>query len=229
MSIPRIIHQVWVGPRPRPRRMMATWRDMNRGSWEYRLWGSAKARAYVLDAHDTDWFEPAYRISADPWRNQAALDDMFELNGKSDIMRYEILLEHGGVYVDADAECTTPLDDSLLAHEAFATYEHEAARPGVITGAFLGSVPGGALMRALVAGIPSCNLRQPAWVGVGPSYLTATVARMGAAARLHVLPSGAFAPSHYSGAPPVPYAGPQYGDHKWGNTLARYKGNGDFA
>ena len=42
--------------------------------------------------------------AADPARNLAE---------RADVLRYEILRRHGGVYVDVDVECLRPLDDLL--------------------------------------------------------------------------------------------------------------------
>ena len=39
---------------------------------------------------------------------------MEEINGKADIIRWEILYEYGGVFVDADSICIEPIDDHLI-------------------------------------------------------------------------------------------------------------------
>ena len=44
---------------------------------------------------------------------------MNELAGKADILRYELLYEHGGFFIDADSECINPLDDFLTDNKAF--------------------------------------------------------------------------------------------------------------
>ena len=35
--IPKIIHQIWIGPRPAPEKLMATWKEKN-PSFEYIRW-----------------------------------------------------------------------------------------------------------------------------------------------------------------------------------------------
>jgi mannosyltransferase OCH1-like enzyme len=56
-------------------------------------------------------------------------------------MRYEILFEQGGVYVDADSTSVRPLDSWLLAPGMVAAWESEQHRPGFIATTFIGSVP----------------------------------------------------------------------------------------
>ena len=64
----------------------------------------------------------------------------------SDVLRYEILSRHGGVYVDTDVECLRSLEPLVDDASAFAAY----ARPGLIGSAVVGAVPGHpAIARAL--------------------------------------------------------------------------------
>lgn len=92
--IPKKIHQVWVGPKPVPKRvrwMMATWQELN-PDWEYKLWTDADLETFGLE-------------------NQKAYDQAPNYGAKSDIFRVEILERLGGVYVDVDFECLKPLDE----------------------------------------------------------------------------------------------------------------------
>ena len=50
-------------------------------------------------------------------------------NGKSDIFRYEILSQYGGIYLDADVLCRRPLDDFL--NNTFLTAYQHYHNPGV--------------------------------------------------------------------------------------------------
>lgn len=189
--IPKILHQIWIGPLPAPSQLMDTWRDAHPG-WDYRVWRSEQG-----------------------WENQAAIDRMFEWNGKADIMRYEILEREGGVCVDADSECVRPLDDSFLEHDSFACFEHEVIHPGLIATGYLGAVRGCRLMRACVDGIRPQALDLPAWVCVGPLYFTLMAK---GDAGLHVYPSRTFIPRHHSGAL-APGDGPIHALQYWGSTL----------
>jgi hypothetical protein len=113
-QIPRIIHSIWIGDRPlsdEHARLGETWRELH-PEWEYRLW--------------TEQDVPAV-VAADAARNLAE---------RADVLRYEILRRHGGVYVDVDVECLRPLDDLLNDVQAFAAYEV----PGRLCNAVMGGV-----------------------------------------------------------------------------------------
>jgi mannosyltransferase OCH1-like enzyme len=93
--IPKKIHQVWLGS-PVPdiyRKYMDTW-PLFHPEWEYKVWTDA----------DVDSIEIKSRRIFDKAVNPAM---------KSDILRYEILRQHGGLYVDTDFQCLKPFDDLL--------------------------------------------------------------------------------------------------------------------
>jgi len=97
-TIPRILHQIWLGPAQMPEKY-SRWRDgfirMN-PDWECRLW--------------TDDTLP-------PILNRRAWDIARSLPGttghaiRSDILRLELLARFGGVYLDTDVRPVRPLDE----------------------------------------------------------------------------------------------------------------------
>lgn len=91
--IPKRIHMIWLGsPLPEfSQRMLQTWKD-NHPGWDVRLWT------------DSD-------VSTLRMRNGGAYRIARNWGEKSDILRYEILSQFGGIYVDADFECIGPFDD----------------------------------------------------------------------------------------------------------------------
>lgn len=118
--IPRIFHQIWVGPAPFPddfARYQQTWLDLNAG-WELRFWTEENLPQDVRwpEVHDR------MRIPAE----------------RSDILRLEILWRHGGVYLDADFECRQPLDPLIGDVDFFAAY----LKPDRVNNAIVGAVPG---------------------------------------------------------------------------------------
>jgi glycosyltransferase involved in cell wall biosynthesis len=199
----KLLHQVWIGPKPAPERLMRTWREKHPG-WEYRLWTNGD-------------------LAREAWANRALIDACPEWAGKADLMRYEILLRSGGVAVDADSECLGPLDEAWLRAPAFAAWEHEIARPGLLATGIMGARPGSPLFRALVAGARDraavARARERAWQRFGPAYFT-EVAR---SHDLLVLPSYLAYPEHAGGLPaPSPaldLGGPR-ARQLWGSTLA---------
>lgn len=149
---------------------------------------------------------------------------MQELNGKADMMRFEILLEHGGIAVDADEECLRPLDDFPLLdspykrgfreHEAWAAYENETCRPELVAMGALGAAPGASVFEELVVGVANQDFRAPAWISVGPWYLTKAARRH---PELFVYPARSFYPEHADGTL-APGDFPIFGRQHWGGT-----------
>ena len=142
---------------------------------------------------------------------------MIELNGKADIMRYEILARYGGVVVDADSICVRKLDDELLEHEAFACWENEVVRPGLIACGAMGGIPGAAIWRACVEACRTADTTKPAWICVGPGLLT-RVAATAAPGDLHVFPARMFIPKHFTGVD-APGSATIYATQHWGSTV----------
>lgn len=91
--IPKIIHQIWVGGKPLPafyKKLSESWKKMH-PDWHYILWTDEDVKKMKLDNQDL--------------YNKAKLG-----SEKANILRYQILREYGGVYVDMDFECVKPLD-----------------------------------------------------------------------------------------------------------------------
>lgn len=203
--IPKKLHFIWVGDETkRPDNCIATWRALNPG-WEIVLWGndSLQERGWINGRHMS---EMAAR----------------ELNGVADMMRWEILYEHGGVVLDADSVCVRPLDDHLLDCEAFACWESEIARPGLIAAGYFGARPQNPFVGQIIADIYNepTVIDRLAWETVGPQRLTESYRKY----RYHglrIYPSHYFIPEHFTG---VKYDGPDpvYAEQLWGSTLGIY-------
>ena len=100
--IPKIIHQLWVGPKKPPLKEIQTWKDMN-PTWDHMFWTDQSIKEHFPNG----------------FYNQKQYDDMPEWNGKCDIARYEILQKFGGFFIDADSIALRPLDDCLLEKDSF--------------------------------------------------------------------------------------------------------------
>ena len=109
-KIPKIIHQLWIGPKPPPTKFMDTWKDKHE-EFEY-----------------IRWTEDEMKKKGFKSQLQNKIDDMSEINGKADILRWELLYEYGGVFVDADAYCIEPVTYLVDKYKAFAGYENEQVR-----------------------------------------------------------------------------------------------------
>ena len=120
-AIPHVIHRVWPGSDAMPeeyRRYGESW-ARHHPEWEMRLW---------TDAH------------ADELGCADAMARARTYVERSDLIRYEVLRRHGGVYVDTDFECLKPIDPLLAGVTAFAAYPR-AGTSKVATGV-MGCVPG---------------------------------------------------------------------------------------
>jgi len=94
-TIPRKIHQIWLGSTlpDRYKKLTDTWKQLH-PDWEYKLWTDADVPN--IDIEKINIFKACNN------------------NGmKSDILRYEILRQHGGIYVDTDFECIKSFDDLM--------------------------------------------------------------------------------------------------------------------
>ncbi|MDX2265758.1 MAG: glycosyltransferase [Hyphomicrobiales bacterium] len=217
MQIPRMLHMIWIGDdNPRPDACLKSWRDKH-PEWEVKVW------------NDRDLYGRT-------WRNQKHIDTFLRLRkwpGVADLMRYEILYENGGVYVDADSVCLRPLDDWLLESEMFACWTNEFQSTPLIANGFLGTVRRNPFLARVIerAAAKSEILRRWSWSkmsvipmgvwrSVGPYHLTECVRRE-QYDRITILPSHMFLPRHYNGRV---YAGGGlvYADHFWGTTTKSY-------
>ena len=199
--IPRIFHFVWIGDESkRPDQYIDTWRRHN-PDVAVKIWGNDELRER-------------------PWINAAHMRDYAtrELAGVADLMRWEILLDEGGIALDADSVCLQRLPDWLFECEMFAAWENELARPGLVATGAVGSMPGNPFIARLVEDLrntPSLAGRM-AWQATGPLCLT-EAHRRHHYANLTLLPSHFFLPRHYAG---TVYAGggPVYADQCWDST-----------
>ncbi|MEE4453792.1 glycosyltransferase [Novosphingobium resinovorum] len=204
--IPRSFHFIWIGDEDkRPDNCIESWRRAH-PDWELRLWGNAE-------------------LEAGGWINAHHMAEMRarELNGVADMMRWEILHKHGGLVFDADSVCTRPLDAWLLDCEAFACWESEIARPGLIAAGYFGCAAGNTFVQRIIEDIAASPtvVDAMAWQTVGPQRLTDCYRKF-AYSPLRIYPSHYFIPRHFTG---VTYEGgdPVYAHQLWGSTLSAYE------
>jgi len=87
-TIPKIIHQIWIGPKKIPYKWINSFRIdfMNKyPEWKYYLWTEKEINNFNL-------------------KNKKEYNSEKTYHGKSDILRYEILYKYGGIYIDADSQ-----------------------------------------------------------------------------------------------------------------------------
>jgi len=222
MQIPKKIHLIWLGSdNPRPQACIDSWK-LNHPAWEFKLWSEA-------DIKQLDWINKNHMATFATRRKWPAV---------ADLMRYEILLREGGVYVDADSFSLRPLDNWLLENEMFAIWEDTLSRARLINNAFLGSIPNNPFLDFVIKKIAikkdlfrrwswsrMRHVRMGAWRSVGPYHLTKCVNDYNGSPYngITILPSQMFSPNHFRGNS-YTGKGVVYADHQWGTTKKLYAG-----
>jgi len=158
--IPKIIHQIWIGPKKRPDIWCNTFRIdyINKNpEYQYFLWNEDNIDSLFVDF-------PIYRIIYD-------IEETY--NGKSDILRYLILYIHGGIYIDADSVWINEKSFDKLLEQVndsgvFAGKNPNSLDPSTkkdkkyensICGGVMGSSKNNPLMRLLINGIEKYIIR----------------------------------------------------------------------
>ena len=208
--IPKLIHQIWIGPKPAPSKLMDTWKEKH-PDFEYIRWSEKELN---------DRSMPLSCINR--------IQEIEEINGKADIIRWEILYHYGGVFLDADCFCLESLTDEIMNLKSFAVWENEQCRKGLVAPGAMGFPPKHPLVRACIEWIQQNpvsrkDTKQPAWVTVGPGLLT-RMYQTNLYPDFTVLPSYYFLPVHYTG---LYYNGHGrvYAHQEWGSSFQSYDKN----
>ena len=121
-KIPKIIHQIWIGPKKFPSkysRWASTWKKLN-PTWIYKFWTESNLLELKL-------------------KNQKKIDSSKNIGYKTDLIRYEILKKFGGLYIDTDFECIRPIPDDFLKFD-FVSCVVFSNRPQIANGMMMSKV-----------------------------------------------------------------------------------------
>jgi hypothetical protein len=124
--IPKIIHQIWLGPRPISKEYQANsqkWQELHPG-WSYKIWREDDINKWNFPSKDLFYKASSYQE-------------------KSDILRYEILKKYGGLYVDMDYRPIKSFDEVHQKYTFYASIEpvHSEKVDVTIANSILASVP----------------------------------------------------------------------------------------
>lgn len=125
--IPRIIHYVWLGNKPKPRKI-----EKCIASWE----------RFCPDYKIIEWNEQNFDVNSHPFLKEAY--DAGNYAFASDIIRLMVLIKHGGIYVDADVEFIKSIDPLLQVNDSFVGFETDEY---VNSGQMLGATPNNQLIK----------------------------------------------------------------------------------
>jgi mannosyltransferase OCH1-like enzyme len=152
--IPKIIHQIWIGPKKRPDIWMDTVKKFCEDfGYEYKLWDN--------DNVPTDLI------------NQIFYNNDPTYFGKADILRYELLYRYGGCFVDADSVIMK--GDKF--HELLQAFDKDAGLGFEIDGQLLCqgvcmSIPKSLFMQKCIEEIPRRDFSKDPWKVTGPMLVT---------------------------------------------------------
>lgn len=205
MIIPKLLHQLWVGPTPPPLKWMNTWKEKH-PDWEYVFWGNKEIENFRF-------------------KNQKHIDYYIKKEiwfGVADLTRYEILNKFGGVWQGADSECFLPIDELFVdeKYDAYTFYENEKARPGLVA-PLMACTPDNEFAQLLIDGLfQKENVIGKPWRITGNAYMCQMIEKV-KYSRLKIFPSHYFVPEHHTG---LKYEGNDkiYAFHHFGTTLSNY-------
>lgn len=204
MNLEKKITQIWIGPKAPPLQWMNTWKEKH-PEWEYEIFTDQML-------HDRKWM------------NQHLIEHYYNTKkycGVSDLIRYELLLERGGFFPEADMECLENTDELWTAdsHKAYTCYENELYRANFVQ-PILACNPGNMFVRLLVETLHQLRADQLApepFRSTGNQFLSGLIHDN--MYHLKIFPSHFFTPTFYV-REAKRYDGPDkiYAEHHWGST-----------
>lgn len=164
-KIPKIIHQIWIGPYPFPkeaRGWQKTWQELH-PDWEYKLWTN----------------EDLEKLS---FENKKFFDKAKNWGERADILRYEIIYRFGGLYVDIDEKCFKSFD---LLHHSCNFYAGVHTLPLLtshknklrVANGIFAAAPGHPIMGYAIEEIKRNRHHRKIYDRTGPDYLTRMIAK----------------------------------------------------
>jgi mannosyltransferase OCH1-like enzyme len=201
--IPKILHQIWVGPKPIPQDNINSWLNFH-PDWEYYLWTEDTIVDRGLNLHNRYHYNSYYN------------DKCF--NGAANILRLEVLYNYGGVYVDMDSICLNSLNSlENLNDDFFGVYSPNIK--GRVGNAFIGSTKHSPIIKHYMDQIHNLKKINPSWKTTGGGLLTNIVKEYDI--KNKILPSTLF----YSHTKEGKWLNPstiRYSTHYWGTTFNKY-------
>ena len=128
--IPKVIHYCWFGGKPKSRLMKKCMK-----SW----------KKYAPDFEIREWNESNFDFSNSKYAYEAFREKKWAF--VSDYVRFVVLKQYGGIYLDTDVELLRPLDAELLRHD-FAGFE---TAKSVASGLMMGTHSNGAICEKMLA------------------------------------------------------------------------------
>jgi hypothetical protein len=181
-NFPKKVHQIWIGPKKRPDIWMESVKKFcSEKGYEYIVWDDKKVSE--MSMINRDWYN---------------LETTY--NGKSDILRYEILYQNGGLYIDADM---VVLDNDKL--QSLITEFNKDSGFGfeldnkLICGAVTLAQRYSKFMSKCIEEVPKRDFKMLAWQSIGPQLITEMAMKYQREIPLAIYKSTVFYPRRWHG------------------------------
>lgn len=152
--IPKTIHQIHMGDSKLTSKEIEwqqTWKQHN-PHWKHVMWTDAKIAKDLKITH------------------QDIFDDCKSYSEKSDVLRFEILYQYGGLYIDTDFECLKSIDSLFIDSEIVIYRESHKD----VCGAFFAARKHNPHVKKLIDALPArkkSHGHKAANIKYGPEYL----------------------------------------------------------
>lgn len=115
-KIPKLIHFIWLGPRDFPEssiKNLISWKNLH-PNWQIYFWTDSLMRDIPIPG-----VEKKIISDIDLKELKKHFDSSNNYGKKSDILRYQILEDYGGIYVDHDVYCYQKFDNVVYKYDFF--------------------------------------------------------------------------------------------------------------
>lgn len=199
MLIPRKLHRVWVGGNNIPEeyeRYWQTWKALH-PDWEFYTWGD----------DDIHLLGPECERLCREARNPAEI---------SDVMRYFIIHQYGGAYVDTDFEAWKNIEPVLVGREFVSSYEPAKT----VACAFFAGVAGHPILASCVAELSKTKIdtTRNQVETTGPVFFTRHVRPYIGKRGVYITPVDLFYPFDYGRTGTKEQYPKAYAAHHWAHT-----------
>lgn len=207
MKIPKIIHQIWIGPN-KPPEFIHTWKD-NHPDYEYILWNEEKINKEMYPLINQHLYDQYDNEKQNVW------------NGKANLLRLEILKKYGGIYVDADCKSLRRMEGKFLQSEFFAVYVNEKLRGNRLNNNVIGCISEHPIINECINRLNKYKkISQPSFIFSGPVFLTEVVNDLNIS--IIKLPSYYFSPNFFKNEGNYNGDFKPFADHMWGTIKNLY-------
>lgn len=156
LRIPKYIHQIWLGsPLPEAfKQYIMSWMNYHmENGWHYKLWTDEDMKTMKL-------------------YNQHYYDESDSYGVKSDLLKWELVYNFGGVYVDMDFECLKPLDILHYTYDFYTGIQPLDTQFVQLGAALFGAVPGHPILKHCIETIKDDWHLKGAPTKSGPVHFT---------------------------------------------------------